>query len=110
MRTNLPVTGREILMKDGHSIVSKTDLKGKITYCNPYFVELSGSDENELIGAPHNIVRHPDMPAEAFADLWDTVKRGIPWTGLVKNRCKNGDHYWVNANVTPLIENGVVVG
>ncbi|MFZ4528894.1 MAG: methyl-accepting chemotaxis protein [Undibacterium curvum] len=110
MRTNLPVTGREILMKDGHSIVSKTDLKGKITYCNPYFVELSGFDENELIGAPHNIVRHPDMPAEAFADLWDTVKRGIPWTGLVKNRCKNGDHYWVNANVTPLIENGVVVG
>ncbi|MFZ6687946.1 methyl-accepting chemotaxis protein [Undibacterium sp. SXout11W] len=97
-------------MSDGQSIVSKTDLKGIITYCNPYFIEISGYEQAELIGKPHNLVRHPDMPEAAFADLWSTIKEGLPWSGIVKNRCKNGDHYWVNANVTPLIENGHVVG
>ncbi|MFZ6752652.1 methyl-accepting chemotaxis protein [Undibacterium sp. Dicai25W] len=97
-------------MSDGQSIVSKTDLKGIITYCNPYFIEISGYEQAELIGKPHNLVRHPDMPEAAFADLWGTIKEGLPWSGIVKNRCKNGDHYWVNANVTPLIENGHVVG
>ncbi|NRR30739.1 PAS domain-containing protein [Oxalobacteraceae bacterium] len=110
MRKNLPVTNIEYEMADGKPIVSKTDLKGKITYINPYFVEVSGFTEAELIGAPHNLVRHPDMPPEAFADLWQTLKAGLPWTGLVKNRRKNGDHYWVVANVTPVIENGRATG
>ncbi|MFZ6771100.1 methyl-accepting chemotaxis protein [Undibacterium sp. SXout7W] len=110
MRNNQPVTGVETIMRDGQSIVSTTDLKGNITYCNPYFIEISGFEEEELIGAPQNIVRHPDMPKEAFADLWETIKSGMSWTGLVKNRCKDGSHYWVNANVTPVIESGNVVG
>jgi aerotaxis receptor len=110
MRTNLPVTHVEHPFKDGESIVSKTDLQGNILYVNPYFIEVSGFAEKELIGAPQNIVRHPDMPVEAFADLWSTLKSGIPWTGMVKNRCKNGDHYWVLANVTPIRENGQAVG
>ncbi len=110
MRTNLPVTQNEYVMRNGEAIVSKTDLKGKITYVNPYFIEASGFNEEELIGAPHNLVRHPDMPSEAYADMWETLKLGLPWTGLVKNRCQNGDYYWVVANVTPVREHGNVVG
>ncbi len=110
MRNNQPVTGIEHSLRDGESIVSQTDLKGKITYVNPAFIRLSGFTEEELVGAPHNIVRHPDMPAEAFADMWHYLKQGIPWTGLVKNRCKNGDFYWVRANVTPIKEHGKVTG
>lgn len=110
MRKNLPVTAIEYHMEDGKPIVSKTDLKGKITYINPYFIEVSGFTEEELIGAPHNLVRHPDMPPEAFEDLWRTLKAGLPWTGMVKNRRKNGDYYWVVANVTPLLENGRATG
>lgn len=110
MRNNLPVTNREIELTPGKTIVSTTDLKGKITYANRYFIEISGFEESELIGAPHNVLRHPDMPAEAFSDLWQTIQSGLPWSALVKNRCKNGDHYWVVANVTPVIENGQVTG
>ncbi|HEX8609976.1 MAG TPA: methyl-accepting chemotaxis protein [Telluria sp.] len=110
MRNNLPVTGIEYELREGQSIVSKTDIKGKITYVNASFVEVSGFTEEELIGKPHNLVRHPDMPAEAFADLWRSMKAGRPWTGLVKNRRKNGDFYWVVANVTPVKENGEAVG
>ena len=110
MRLNTPVTQNELVMEDGRTIVSSTDLKGKINYANPYFIEVSGFTEDELMGAPQNIVRHPDMPAEAFADLWDTIRSGTPWTGMVKNRCKNGDFYWVLANVTPIIESGKPVG
>ncbi|MBS4099595.1 MAG: Tar ligand binding domain-containing protein [Sulfuricella sp.] len=110
MRTNLPVTGVERDFRDGETIVSKTDLKGVITYVNPYFCEMSGYSEQESLGQPHNYIRHPDMPVEAFADLWDTLKKGQPWTGMVKNRCKNGDYYWVEANVTPIRENGQTVG
>ena len=110
MRRNLPVTDHEYPLRDGLAIVSKTDTKGRITYVNPYFIEVSGFDESELLGAPHNIVRHPDMPPEAFADLWQTLKAGLPWTGLVKNRRKNGDYYWVRANVTPVRENGQTTG
>ncbi len=97
-------------MAHGQPIVSKTDLMGTITYVNPYFVEVSGFSEEELIGAPHNLVRHPDMPPEAFADMWQTLKAGLPWTSMVKNRRKNGDFYWVVANVTPVIENGRATG
>ena len=110
MRTNLPVTAVEYPLEDGKSIVSKTDLQGNITYVNPYFIEVSGFSEAELLGAPQNIVRHPDMPREAFADMWATLKSGLPWNGLVKNRCKNGNFYWVSANVTPVRENGQMVG
>jgi len=110
LRTNLPVTGIEYPLQDGQSIVSKTDTKGRITYVNPTFIEVSGFSEEELIGKAHNIVRHPDMPPEAFADLWQTLQAGQPWTGLVKNRRKNGDFYWVVANVVPIKEAGVTVG
>ncbi|MTV56196.1 PAS domain-containing protein, partial [Pseudoduganella buxea] len=110
MRSNGPVTQNEYLLDAGKTIVSTTDLKGNIDYANPYFIEVSGFTEEELIGAPQNIVRHPDMPAAAFADLWTTIRQGLPWTGMVKNRCKNGDYYWVLANVTPVIENGTPVG
>ncbi len=110
MRTNLPITGIEYLMRDGQSIVSTTDVKGRITYVNPCFVEVSGFSEDELIGKAHNIVRHPDMPPAAFADLWLTLQAGLPWTGLVKNRRRNGDFYWVMANVTPVQEDGRTVG
>ncbi|HJV53902.1 MAG TPA: methyl-accepting chemotaxis protein [Noviherbaspirillum sp.] len=110
MRKNLPVTGVEYILKDSETIVSKTDLKGKITYVNHDFINISGFSEQELIGAPQNIVRHPDMPPEAFDDFWRTLKSGKAWTGLVKNRCKNGDHYWVEANAAPIIEDGKVTG
>jgi aerotaxis receptor len=110
MRSNLPVTQTEIVLSDQSSIVSTTDLQGNITYANPYFVEVSGYEVRELLGAPQNILRHPDMPAEAFRDLWDTVKAGRPWTGMVKNRTKSGDFYWVLANVTPVYDDGQPVG
>jgi len=110
MRTSIPVTNQEYVLQERETIVSKTDLSGKITYVNPTFARISGYSEAELLGAQQNIVRHPDMPAEAFADLWRTLKAGKAWTGIVKNRCKNGDHYWVEANAAPLLENGKVVG
>ncbi|MCC6535372.1 MAG: PAS domain-containing protein, partial [Burkholderiales bacterium] len=110
MRTNLPITQQEWVLRDGTTIVSKTDLKGRISYVNDDFIEASGYTEAELMGEPHNLVRHPDMPEEAFSDLWVTLKQGKPWTGLVKNRRKNGDYYWVMANATPMLEGGSVVG
>ena len=110
MRQNLPVTNREVLVLDDQAIVSKTDMNGNIVYVNPYFSQVSGFSEAELIGSPQNIVRHPDMPAEAFADMWTSIQAGTPWTGLVKNRCKNGDFYWVRANVTPIREAGKTIG
>ncbi|OON62412.1 chemotaxis protein [Massilia sp. KIM] len=110
MRNNQPVTGIEYLLKAGQSIVSKTDTKGRITYVNPSFIEVSGFTEEELLGKAHNLVRHPDMPPQAFADLWRTLQAGEPWTGLVKNRRKNGDFYWVVANVVPVKEGGRVTG
>lgn len=110
MRNNQPVSATERVIRDGQSIVSKTDVKGRITYVNPAFVDVSGFTEAELLGKAHNLVRHPDMPPEAFADLWRTLQAGEPWTGLVKNRCKNGDFYWVVANVAPIRERGRVTG
>lgn len=102
MRNNQPVTGREQPFPDGQTLISYTNAKGQITRANDAFVKLSGFTREELIGQPHNIVRHPDMPSEAFRDLWDTIKKGRPWSGLVKNRCKNGDQYWVRAYASPL--------
>ncbi|SMC21821.1 methyl-accepting chemotaxis sensory transducer with Pas/Pac sensor [Andreprevotia lacus DSM 23236] len=110
MRRNEPVTQREVDVDPKRPIVSKTNLKGQLVYANPAFVDISGFERSELEGQPHNIVRHPDMPPQAFEDLWRTIKSKLPWRGLVKNRCKNGDHYWVEAFVTPLFENGQHTG
>lgn len=110
MRNNQPVSQREIELNVDDFLVSRTDTKGRITYANPAFIDISGFERAELIGAPHNLIRHPDMPPAAFENLWQTVKTGETWRGLVKNRCKNGDHYWVNASVTPIVEDGQVVG
>ncbi len=110
MRLNLPITQQEFAVPDACTLVSTTDLQGRITYCNPAFIEVSGYTREELVGELHNMIRHPDMPAEAFRDMWDTLQQGHPWTALVKNRRKNGDHYWVRANATPVMNAGQVVG
>jgi aerotaxis receptor len=110
VRNNGPVTNIEVHFNEGDRIISKTDLKGRITYVNRAFIDISGFTPEELIGKAHNVVRHPDMPEAAFADLWETIKAGRPWRALVKNRCKNGDHYWVDANVSPIMEGGAVTG
>jgi len=110
MRKNLPVTNVEYPIGDDVLIVSKTDTKGKLTFFNADFVKASGFSEAELKNQPHNIVRHPDMPPEAFEDLWSTIKAGKPWAGAVKNRRKNGDFYWVLASATPIWDNGQVTG
>jgi aerotaxis receptor len=95
---------------DGKLIVSTTDKLGIITHVNQSFIEMSGYTEDELVGMPHSILRHPDMPAAAFKDLWDTVNRGEKWQGIVKNLRKDGGYYWVKATVIPNIRNGQVVG
>jgi len=110
MRTNHPITQREYAFPAGETLVSVTDLKGRITYCNDSFVQVSGFPRDELLGYAHNIVRHPDMPEEAFRDMWDTIQAGRPWTGMVKNRRKDGDHYWVQANATPMKDGERVTG
>jgi len=110
MKTNLPVTQIEKPFPKGKLIVSKTDLKGITTYANDAFIELSGFSREELIGKNHNMIRHPDMPPQAFAWLWDTIKKGQPWRGIVKNRCKNGDHYWVEAFVVPIRTHNETIG
>ena len=110
MRKNFPVTVVEYPVSDETLIVSRTDLKGKLTYFNEDFIAAAGFASAELMGQPHNIVRHPDMPPEAFDNLWDTLKAGKPWLGAVKNRRKNGDFYWVLATASPIRENGEVKG
>ncbi len=110
MRTNPPVTTTEYPITDEALIVSRTDTKGKLTYFNDQFVEASGFTEAELMGQPHNIIRHPDMPPAAFENLWATLQQGKPWSGAVKNRRKNGDFYWVLATASPIRENGQIVG
>ncbi|SDG25346.1 methyl-accepting chemotaxis sensory transducer with Pas/Pac sensor [Pseudomonas benzenivorans] len=110
MRNNQPITQRERTLAAQQRLISTTDLKGQITYCNDAFIEISGFSRDELLRAPHNLVRHPDVPPAVFEHMWSTLKQGRPWMGIVKNRCKNGDHYWVNAYVTPVLENNQVVG
>jgi methyl-accepting chemotaxis protein len=104
------VTQREYRLAPDTVIISRTDLEGNIIYCNEDFVVASGYAREDLIGHPHNILRHPDMPAEAFADLWKTVQRGMPWQGFVKNRRQNGDFYWVHAQVSPTYSMGDING
>ncbi|VXC39071.1 Methyl-accepting chemotaxis sensory transducer with Pas/Pac sensor [Pseudomonas sp. 8Z] len=110
MRQNLPVTQRERTFPADERLISTTDLTSKITYCNDAFVAISGFTREELIGQPHNLVRHPDMPPAVFAHMWETIKQGKPWMGVVKNRAKNGDFYWVSAYVTPVYDGGRMVG
>lgn len=110
MRENHPVTQHELAFDNGATLMSTTDPDSYINYANDAFIEVSGFSLSELDGQPHNLVRHPDMPSQAFADMWFTLKQGEPWSGLVKNRCKNGDHYWVRANAIPIIRQGNVKG
>lgn len=110
MRVNLPVSQLNYDFPGDELLVSVTNTKGEITHCNPAFVRVSGYSYEELIEQPHNLIRHPDMPAAAFKDMWRTIAHGYPWTALVKNRRKNGDHYWVRANASPIRHAGAVVG
>nr|WP_314583403.1 PAS domain-containing methyl-accepting chemotaxis protein [uncultured Pseudomonas sp.] len=110
MRNNQPITQRERTFPAQQRLISTTDARGMITYCNEAFVEISGFTHDELLKAPHNTVRHPDVPSAVFEHMWSTLKQGLPWMGIVKNRCKNGDHYWVNAYVTPIFDNKQVIG
>lgn len=110
MRSNQQVLKKERTFSAASKLISVTDTHGTILECNDAFVEISGYEKDELIGKPHNIVRHPDMPAAVFGVMWSHLKAGKPWMGLVKNRCKNGEFYWVDAYVTPVTENGMVVG
>ncbi len=109
MRNNGPVTGKEIELRENQLLISRTDPHGRIEYVNAEFAEISGFSEDELIGQPHNIVRHPDMPAAVFADLWSDLRAGRPWVGIIQNRCKNGDSYWVEAHVSPICEEDRIV-
>ena len=104
------ISNNEKNFSDSEQLVSTTDLEGRITYANEEFCEIAGYSLDELTGQHHNIVRHPNMPKAAFGDLWDKLKHGNSWRGMVKNRCKNGDFYWVDAYVTPLYENNKIVG
>ena len=109
MRQNLPVTGRAVDLPQDVNIMSTTTPQSHITYVNPDFIKISGFSMEELLQQPHNMVRHPDMPPAAFEQLWATLKKGSSWMGLIKNRCKNGDHYWVSAYVTPISQNGTTI-
>lgn len=110
MKKNLPVTDHERTFSPDQRLISLTNKKGIITHVNAAFVEISGFSSDELIKKNHNLVRHPDMPPAAFEDLWESLKAGKPWMGIVKNRCKNGDYYWVDAYVAPVFEDGSIVG
>ncbi|MCV3309846.1 PAS domain-containing protein, partial [Leclercia adecarboxylata] len=104
------VTQCEYPLKDDTTLMSTTDLHSYITQANDTFVQVSGYSLDELVGQPHNLVRHPDMPKAAFADMWYTLQQGEPWSGIVKNLRKNGDHYWVRANAVPMVRNGQTTG
>lgn len=110
MRNNQPVTQRDIELPDDAILMSITDTDGRIVFANRAFVRISGYTTDEMLGQPHNLVRHPDVPREVFADMWATLKAGRSWSGLLENRCKNGDHYWVRANATPVHSDGKVTG
>lgn len=104
------VTQNEYPLDDDTTLMSTTDVHSYITHANDTFVQVSGYQLDELTGQPHNMVRHPDMPKAAFADMWYTLQQGEPWSGIVKNRRKNGDHYWVRANAVPMVRRGQVTG
>ncbi len=95
----------EEYLYEGNVIISQTDAKGIITFANRMFCEVSGYKVDELIGKPHNLIRHPDMPTAAFAKMWETIEGGQAWNGLVKNLRKDGLFYWVDAEILPIVDN-----
>lgn len=103
MSTVTPID--EEYVYEGSVIISQTDLSGKITYANRMFCEISGYKNEELLGQPHNIIRHPDMPKEVFAKMWQTIQSGQVWNGLVKNLRKDGLYYWVDTEILPIRNN-----
>lgn len=110
-RSDITPTGREVFFNNEEIIVSKTDLTGKIIYANKIFLDIAGYAEEEVLGKPHSLIRHPDMPRCVFNLLWETIKRGEEIFAYVMNMCKNGDHYWVFAHVTPTFNNqGDIIG
>jgi len=109
MRINQPITNKEVQFPPHYNLLSTTQPSSIITYASPEFCQVSGFTIDELVGQPHNLVRHPDMPSQAFDNMWSHLKQGNSWMGMVKNRCKNGDHYWVNAFVSPIKEKGKIV-
>lgn len=110
MSTKITPTSEEVRMNENDFIVSKTDAKGKITYCNEIFIRFSGYDEEHLIDQPHNIIRHPDMPRSVYRFMWETLQKKQEFFGIVKNLCKSGAYYWTFANVTPSYEDGQLIG
>lgn len=109
MKINLPITSREVNLSSGDNLLTTTNLKGAITYANPAFERISGYTQQEMLGQNHNLIRHPHMPPLAFEQMWRTIKSGKSWMGLVKNRCKNGDFYWVSAYVSPVMRDGKII-
>ena len=110
MRNNALTTSREVVIESGEELVSATDSSSYVTFCNDTFCRVSGFSREEMISQPHNIIRHPDMPKAVFAELWNSLKQGQPWMGIVKNRTKSGGFYWVDAYITPLRHKGKVTG
>lgn len=110
MRKNLPITNQEIKVPINSVLISRTDMKGRISYVSQDFANISGFSEEEMLGEPHNLIRHPDVPFEIFREMWETIQDGNPWSGIVKNRAKSGDYYWVDATVTPVMNEGVISG
>ncbi|WP_061246962.1 methyl-accepting chemotaxis protein [Leptospira noguchii] len=110
MRKNLPITNQEITVPINSVLISRTDTKGKISYVSQDFANISGFSEEEMLGEPHNLIRHPDVPSEIFQEMWETIKNGNPWSGIIKNRAKSGDYYWVDATVTSVMNEGVISG
>ncbi|AOP32443.1 chemotaxis protein [Leptospira tipperaryensis] len=110
MRKNLPVTNREIQIPPKAVLISRTDIKGRISYVSQDFADISGFSEKEMLGEPHNLIRHPDVPPYVYQEMWETIQSGNPWNGVVKNRAKSGDHYWVDATITPVMSDGIVTG
>ncbi|KAK2617902.1 PAS domain-containing methyl-accepting chemotaxis protein [Leptospira interrogans] len=110
MRKNLPITSQEITIPINSVLISRTDMKGRISYVSQDFANISGFSEEEMLGEPHNLIRHPDVPSEIFREMWETIQDGNPWSGIIKNRAKSGDYYWVDATVTPVMNEGVISG
>lgn len=110
MRKNLPITNQEIEISANAVLISRTDTKGRISYVSQDFAHISGFSEREMVGESHNLIRHPAVPPEVFRKMWETIKGGNPWSGVIKNRAKSGDYYWVDATITPVMSEGVVSG